>query len=227
MKLSLYEKSYFFLSSIFLTSLVVGNMVGTTKFVSIFSGIFVIPVGLLAYPITFLATDLICEVHGKKRAEFLVWIGFFINVFMLLLMWLGHVLPDVAGISANTSTFEGIYKLFVANVFASMVAYLGAQSIDVKLFHFWKDLTKGKHLWLRNCGSTLISQVVDTSVILLILFYLKELGPSVNSLATLWPLMLSSYSFKVFFALLDTPLFYLGTHLLKEAIEKEQGLELG
>ncbi|MCJ8344408.1 VUT family protein, partial [bacterium] len=79
----------------------------------------------------------------------------------------------------------------------------------------------------RNCGSTLISQVVDTSVILLILFYLKELGPSVNSLATLWPLMLSSYSFKVFFALLDTPLFYLGTHLLKEAIEKEQGLELG
>ncbi|MCO4782092.1 MAG: queuosine precursor transporter [Candidatus Cloacimonetes bacterium] len=224
MKFTIHEKSYFFLSSIFLTSLVVGNMIGTTKFVSLFSGTFIIPVGLLAYPITFLATDLICEVHGKKRAEFIVWVGFFINCYMLILMWLGHNLMDAAGVSSNTSTFEGVYKLFVANVAASMIAYLGAQSIDVKLFHFWKKLTKGKHLWLRNCGSTLISQIVDTVVILSILYYLQELGPNVNSLATLWPLILSSYSFKVVFAVLDTPLFYLGTYLLNRAIEGEAKL---
>ncbi|HIC51831.1 MAG TPA: VUT family protein, partial [Candidatus Marinimicrobia bacterium] len=168
------EKLFLFLSGIFLTSLVLGNVIGTTKFVNVFG--LTVPAGVLAYPFTFLATDLICELYGKKRAQTLVWIGFFMNFFMLGLMTLGHYLQDAQGISGATSTFDSVYTFMVGNVIASMIAYLIAQSIDVRMFHFWKRLTKGKHLWLRNNLSTTVSQMVDTTAILSILFLADNLG---------------------------------------------------
>ena len=135
------EKLFLFLSGIFLTSLVLANIIGTTKFVIVFG--LTVPAGVLAYPFTFLATDLICELYGKKRAQALVWVGFAMNFFMLGLMMLGHYLKDASGISGATSTFESVYEFMIGNVIASMIAYLIAQSVDVKLFHFWKNLTKG------------------------------------------------------------------------------------
>ena len=182
-------------------------------------GDLIIPVGLLAYPVTFLATDLICELYGQDRAQHVVLTGFVLNVFLLFLMWLGHILPDASGVSGATSTFESVYAFMKPNVVASMVAYLIAQSIDVKLFHFWKKLTRGKHLWLRNCGSTLCSQMLDTICILSILYYTNNLGSEVSSLAVLWGLMVKSYLFKFLFALVDTPLFYLSVYYLKDKVQ--------
>ena len=91
------EVFYSFLAGIFLTALTLGNVVGVTKFVDL--GWFVVPAGLLAYPFTFLATDLISELYGRKRAQSIVWVGFFMNFFMLGLMWFGHSLPDASGVS--------------------------------------------------------------------------------------------------------------------------------
>ena len=213
------ESVFLFLAAIFITSLTVGNLVGITKFVDL--GIFVIPAGLLAYPITFLATDLISELYGKRRAQAVVWTGFFMNVFMLGLVWVGHALPDASGVSGATSTFESVYEYLKPNVVASMIAYLIAQTLDVRVFHFWKSLTNGRHLWLRNCGSTFISQMVDTGAILTILYFTGGLGDDVDSIRVLIGLMISSYTFKFVFAVLDTPLFYLGTWLLRERVETE------
>lgn len=213
------EKLFLFLAGIFLTSLVLGNVIGTTKFVQVF--FMTVPAGVLAYPFTFLATDLICELYGKKRAQTLVWIGFFMNFFMLGLMTLGHLLRDASGISGAVSTFENVYRFMVGNTIASMIAYLIAQTIDVHLFHFWKRLTKGKHLWLRNNLSTTFSQLVDTTAILSILYFANNLGDNVNSLAALFGLIVSSYLFKFFFALFDTPLFYLGVWLLKDKVHED------
>ena len=207
------------MSGIFLTCLVLGNIIGTTKFVKIFY--FEIPVGVLAYPFTFLATDLICELYGKKRAQFLVIVGFTMNFFMLGLMTLGYILSDAEGISAGTSVFESVYKFMIGNVIASMIAYLIAQTVDVNLFHFWKNFTKGKHLWLRNIFSTTGSQLVDTILILLILYYANNLGDDVNKLSDLVKLIYSSYLFKFCFALFDTPLFYIGVWFFKPKIENE------
>lgn len=207
---------YLLLSGIFLTSLTLGNIVGVTKFVDL--GIFVIPAGLLAYPITFLATDLMSEIYGRKRAQRLVWTGFIMNFFMLGLMALGHVLPDASGVSGAASTFDTVYDFMKPNVIASMIAYLVAQSIDVQAFHFWKTLTKGRHLWLRNNFSTIGSQLVDTILILSILYASDGLGADIDSIGKLIPLMLSSYAFKVAFALFDTPFFYLGVYLLKARV---------
>ena len=187
MEVEFKDRLFLFLSGIFLTSLVVGNIIGTTKFVDIFG--LIVPAGVLAYPFTFLATDLICELYGKRKAQTLVWIGFSMNIFMLGLMSLGHFLPDATGVSGAASTFEQVYRLMVGNVIASMIAYLIAQTIDVHLFHFWKKLTKGKHLWLRNNASTTFSQLIDTVSILTILYVAENLGPEINTVGKLMQLI--------------------------------------
>jgi uncharacterized integral membrane protein (TIGR00697 family) len=223
------------LSGVFLTSLVLGNVIGTTKFVTIFSldlpswlqaltpelvrngsnYTMSVPAGVVAYPFTFLATDLISELFGRKRAQMLVWVGFGMNVFMLLLMSINQWLPNSSGVSGGLDLFEGVYQFMVGNTIASMIAYLIAQSVDVRLYHFWKRLTKGKHLWLRNNASTTVSQLVDSTAIITILYLAGNLGDSIDNVGAVIILILNSYLFKFFFALFDTPLMYLGVRLLK------------
>ena len=213
------ERLFLFLSGIFLTALVLGNIVGTTKFVNVFG--LTVPAGVLAYPFTFLATDLICELYGKARAQTLVWVGFSMNFFMLGLMTIGHFFPDASGVSAGTSTFESVYKFMVGNVIASMFAYLVAQSIDVQLFHFWKKLTKGKHLWLRNNASTVFSQFIDTFSVLFLLCTFNVLDWDRFSV-----LLINGFLFKVFFAEFDTPIIYFITYYLRKHFNLEFGEEL-
>lgn len=233
-----YKRDALFLSlaGIFLTSLVLGNVIGTTKFVTIFSielsdwvlpvvpelirdqktYTMSVPVGVIAYPFTFLATDLISELYGRKKAQLVVWVGFSMNVFMLFLMSLNHWLPNTAGVSGGLQLFEGVYEFMIGNTVASMIAYLVAQTVDVRLFHFWKDLTNGKHLWLRNNASTTVSQLVDSTAILSILFVAGNLGQEVDTIGKLIILILNSYLFKFFFALFDTPLCYLGVKIFQD-----------
>lgn len=247
-KPSMAQRDTLFLSlaGVFITALVLGNVIGTTKFVTLFTidmpgwlqaitpaivrdgNIYTmsVPVGVLAYPVTFLATDLISELFGRKKAQLVVWVGFFLNFFMLLVMSVGHWLPNTGGVSGGIQLFEGVYEFMVGNTIASMIAYLTAQTVDVRLFHFWKDLTGGKHLWLRNNASTMFSQLVDSTAILTILYLAGNLGENVNSVATLIILILNSYLFKFFFALFDTPLFYLGVRFLRHYDEDPAGHSL-
>lgn len=243
-----YHRDVLFLTlcAIFLTALVMGNIIGTTKFVTLFSltipswllpvvpelvrsgstYAMVIPVGLLAFPVTFLATDLVSELFGRKRAQLLVWVGFFMNIFMIIVMTINAWLPNAFGISGGLELFDGVYSFFIGNTIASMLAYLTAQSIDVRLFHFWKNLTRGKHLWLRNNASTMISQMVDTVAIMSILYFAGNLGESVNTLGALLILIVNAYLFKFFAALFDTPLFYAGVRLLRRFEEDPSGHRL-
>lgn len=234
------------LTGIFLTSLVLGNVIGTTKFVTIFSftmpewlqaitpslvrdgSLYTmsVPAGVIAYPFTFLATDLISELFGRKKAQLVVWVGFFMNFFMLLLMTINHWLPNTYGVSGGLDLFEGVYKFMIGNTLASMIAYLTAQSVDVRLFHFWKKKTNGKHLWLRNNASTLFSQLVDSTAILMILYFAGNLGENITNLGAVFILIINSYLFKFFFALFDTPLFYIGVKLLKDFNEDPEGESL-
>ncbi len=237
---------FFSLAAVFLTSLVLGNVIGTTKFVTLFTwslpnwlvtltpalvrdgAVYTmsVPVGVIAYPFTFLATDLISELFGRKKAQMVVWIGFSMNIFMLLLMTVNHLLPDANGVSGGLSLFEGVYGFMVGNTIASMIAYLTAQTIDVRMFHFWKRLTSGRHLWLRNNGSTMVSQLVDSTAILSILYFAGNLGPDINGIGPLAILILNSYLFKFFFAAFDTPFFYAGVWLFRNYQEDPEGHHL-
>lgn len=240
-----YKRDLLFLglTSVFLTALIMGNIIGTTKFVTLFTihipdwllsivpelvrngseYSMIIPVGLLAFPATFLATDLISELFGRKKAQLVVWIGFFMNVFMIVIMTINYYLPNAYGVSGGLQLYDGVYGFMIGNTIASMIAYLTAQTIDVRLFHFWKEYTKGKHLWLRNNASTMVSQMVDTVAILLILYFAGNLGESINTLGALFILIINSYLFKFFAALFDTPLFYFGVRYLKEYNEDPSG----
>ena len=142
---------------------------------------------------------------------------------MLFLMTLNHWLPNSAGVSGGLHLFEGVYEFMVGNTIASMIAYLTAQTVDVRLFHFWKAYTDGKHLWLRNNASTMVSQLVDSTAILTILYLAGNLGSEINTIGALVILILNSYLFKFFFALFDTPLFYLGVKIFKDFEEDPSG----
>jgi len=234
------------LAGLFIASLVMGNIIGTTKFVTIFSftmpgwlqsitpalvrdgSIYTmsVPAGLLAYPVTFLVTDLISELYGRKKAQSVVWVGFFLNLYMLLMMSIGHWFPNTYGVSGGLNLFEGVYEFLIANTVSSMIAYLIAQSIDVRLFHYLKKLTKGKYLWIRNNGSTMFSQLIDSTTILSILYFSGNLGENVSTLAALGILIINSYLFKFFFALFDTPIFYFSVWYFKEYDEDPGGNSL-
>lgn len=234
------------LSAVFLTALVMGNIIGTTKFLQLLSFDFpewmlpvvpelvrdgtrynlVIPAGLLAFPFTFFVTDLISELFGRKKAQLLVWVGFVMNMFMLGVMTISYYLPDASGVSGGTQLFDGVYGFMVGNTIGSMIAYLVAQTVDVQLFHFWKRFTKGKHLWLRNNASTMVSQLIDSTTILSILYFAGNLGDNVTGLGALVILILNSYVFKFLSALIDTPAIYAAVHYFRDYYEDPEGYEL-
>ena len=209
------EQFYLILTGIFIASLVASNLIFQKFFTWSFLGInFELSVGIIAYPVTFLVTDLISELYGQKRANQVVVSGFFASVFTTLLVLVYVNATAVNWSPIDNFTFKKVFGLTGPAFFASMVAYLTAQLIDVRIFHFWKRLTNGKHLWLRNNASTMFSQLVDTSVILIILC-----TAGVIEWERFFGLWIMGWLFKVFVALIDTPIIYGIIHLLKGKID--------
>ena len=207
------DLAFLVLAGLFLGTMGMLNILGLTRFLqlgSIGSWPIVVAVGALPYPVTFLCTDLISELWGEQKASQLVWVGLLLNGWIVLILWLGGVLPVLAG--APESTFFEVRRLAFGAVGASMVAYLAAQFTDVRLFHFWKRFSGGKALWLRNNGSTLVSQLVDTTAVVLISHYANHVLPVRSDqpvLPQLAGFIASGYLFKAVAALVDTVPFYL------------------
>lgn len=189
--------------------------------------------GIITYPLTFLITDIVSETFGRKRADRMVWLGFGSSLLMLGVLDLARRLtpspfwqvphdyaevfrPDLVTVAADGTmtasaaasqaaymfTFDAPGTL----LFASMTAYLVAQLVDNRLFHFWRRLTKGKALWFRNNMSTGLSQLVDTIIVngIFLHFYWKMDWQAITAV------IIGVYMLKAFLALLDTPLCYLG-----------------
>ncbi len=216
------ERFYMILTAIFIASLVTCNLIFQKFFTWPSLGIpnFALSVGIIAYPVTFIVTDLISELYGKRRANQVVLAGFFASVFTVILVYVAMAVPTAEISPLDNATFEKVFGLSGPAFFGSMLAYLTAQFIDIRIFHFWKRLTEGKYLWLRNNASTMCSQLVDTSVILLILCS-AEVIPWESFYSLLW----MGWMFKVFVALIDTPIIYFCLWLLKDKIEPTSYLE--
>ena len=188
-------------------------------------------VGVLPYPITFLCTDFISELYGKKRATMLVWTGLILNIWVLLILWVGGILPPKVELGPDglpypedfQRTFFMIRKLTFGATIGSMLAYLTAQFVDVHVFHALKKMTKGKALWLRNNGSTLTSQMVDSvAVVTISWFFAKDaihIQPGETAMHAIIILVLSNYVFKMVSALLDTIPFIFGTKWLSKYLQ--------
>ena len=220
------ERVFLVISGLFLGSLTMLNILGLTRFIDLSFTVFgrMVPmplaVGVLPYPVTFLCTDLISELYGRKRAANVVWMGFVLNLWVVFILWLGGVLPGTAG--SEGAVFFQVQTLAFGAVVASMIAYLTAQLCDVWLFHFWKRLTQGRHLWLRNNGSTMVSQLVDsTAVILVTHFYARGLPIAADQ--PLWDqlmtFIIAGYVFKLACAAIDTLPLYLAVRWLSDFLE--------
>ncbi len=236
------ERVFLVLAGTFLCAMTLLNVIGITRFIQL--GPMALAVGVLPYPLTFLCTDLICELYGKRRANFLVTVGLGLNFLILFILFLGNAMPSVpaenmppwqilqlaAPVSLpNGETVDssiGLYQLIYATtsgaVFASMLAYIAAQYCDVQLFHFWKRVTRGKYLWVRNNFSTLMSQMVDSVMVISVTFGAAFLRDELT-FGTLLVLVGSNYLFKATVALLDTGPFYLGVYCLRRYMQLAPG----
>ena len=208
------DQFYLILSGIFIASLVTCNLIAN-KFVTVDLGfkVFIISAGILPYPFTFLVTDLISELYGQKKANLVVLAGFFASMFVLFFLWLGGQFNAIPDSLVTDQVYDSVFRNAWRIIAASMTAYLFAQFIDVRIFHFWKKLTNGKHLWLRNNASTVVSQLLDTILVICILFF------GVWSTDQIFSAIIDGWLFKMLMAFIDTPIIYGIIHLLKGKID--------
>lgn len=186
------------LAMAFITFLILSNIIAV-KLISV--GGFVMTASIVTYPFTFLLSDTIAEVYGRKIATRIVWLGFLFSLAMVLILFIGQILPGAEAWDAQAG-YERILGSVPRIVLGSMVAYLLAQNHDVIAFHFWRRVTKGRYLWLRNTASTVVSQAFDTVLFVTIAFAgTIPTDVLINTIVTL-------YVAKLIVAVVDTPLVY-------------------
>ena len=188
-----------FLSVLFVGFYLLANIIANKQFDL---GPLILTGGLLCFPITFLLTDVINEVYGSAVANKLVWYGLVVMAFAVLIIQIAIAIPP-SGIWEGQDSFRSILGGTFRITIASMVAYIFSQLHDVWAFDMWKRKTKGKHLWLRNNLSTVVSQVIDTIIFIVIAFA----GIVPNS--ALLPMITGQLVVKWIIALADTPFCYL------------------
>jgi len=227
------DRIYGFYLTLFVTMIVLTNIIGVKLFEvfsnpstsSFFSEPVTLTTGIITYPLTFLITDIVCEVFGQKKASQMVIYGFVASILSLVFIKIAVILPGsnvwvngslgYENINEMQRAYESVFTLPGFLISASMLAYLVAQLIDVKIFHFIKKVTSEKKLWLRNNLSTMFSQLIDTIIVNSIFLYF---GLSL-SWEIIINIIIASYIVKVFIAAIDTPLVYAGVHFTRKIMK--------
>lgn len=209
------------LAALFIASLVTCNLIAN-KFVLVDLGFttFKVSAGVLPYPLTFLITDILSEVYGRKRTNAVVASGFLATLLVLLILFLGHSFPALDNSPVTEEEYSSVFRNSWRVISASMVAYLAAQFLDVRLFHFWKKLTNGKKLWLRNNFSTVFSQLVDTILVTTVIFIGVEDFQFISALV--W----DGWLFKILFAAADTLVIYIVIYFFRKSFRLKPGEEI-
>ncbi len=164
--------------------------------------------GVILYSSIFFATDLLSELHGRAAAQRAVMLGFVVSVALVVmtqisLLYVPSTAPETAAFANSVhDATKTLFDYTPRFVFGSLLAYLISQSFDVWIYHRIKHATQGRHLWLRNTLSTLLSQIIDTAVYGLVVWW------GLVSLSTALQLAAAKYVFKFIIAVVDTPFIY-------------------
>ena len=201
---------------IIVASVITAN-IQVLKIVQLFGS--VATLGNVLYGSIFFATDILSEVYGKKAARRAVWLGFIGMALMTIWMQIGlKFIPDISDFSQDS--LSTIFALMPRIAAGSMIAYIVSQHHDIFSFHFWKNKTNGKYLWLRNCASTMVSQAIDSIIFCTIaLWGLFDINIWLQILAT-------TYLLKWFVAVVDTPFIYLAIKVSKTVVARERNITL-
>ncbi len=207
------------LAGIFITNAVVAELIGG-KLIQI--GPFVMSIGILPWPIVFLTTDLINEYFGEKGVRNLSLITACLIAYAFIVLLFAINVPAAIGISpVSDSQFIAVFGQSMWIIVGSLVAFLVSQLIDVSVFWYFRRKTGVGKIWLRTTGSTIISQLFDSFIVLGIAFWL----PGKINTETFISSALTGYTFKLIIAVVLTPLIYLGHHLIKNYLKEDQNAE--
>jgi len=220
------QRVFLVMAALQVTSLIVANMIGVKLFSIDLAGL---PVehtaGMLPFPLTFILTDLLNEFYGKKATRMIAWIAFGMAMFAFVLVMAARALPILEGIpgTADDHSFEVVFGGSALMNLSSIVAFLFGSLIDIAVFGFFKRLTKGKMVWLRATGSTVISQLFDSFVITILYFQVAQglTGGQVAGFDFVLRTALTGYVLKFVIALLLTPAIYAGRGFLRRVVKLE------
>jgi len=203
------------LAGIFITNAIVAELIGG-KIIQL--GPFIMSIGIIPWPVVFLTTDLINEYYGKNGVKKLTFITASLIAYAFIVLFFSINIPAAKGISAVTDEqFQAVFGQSMWIIFASIIAFLVSQFVDVFIFWLLRNRTGGKMIWLRSTGSTVVSQLIDTFIVLGIAFWLTgkmSTDEYINA-------ALTGYTFKLIIAILLTPLIYLGHYLVNNYLGKE------
>jgi len=205
---------YVVLCSIFCTIIVTGNLI-FQKFIdlNIFGNILEVSAGVLLYPVTFLISDLVTEFYGKSHAKLMIRAAFLCSIMVLLIVSTSDFCSATHWSKVDDKTFHSVFNIYGLAAVASIIANYCGQKVDIHIYSYLKELSSGDHLWFRNNVSTFVGQTVDTFIVVSLLS-LFDVIPSSQFIIVI----LSSLSFKLIAALLDTPFCYLGYYLINKFV---------
>jgi queuosine precursor transporter len=213
------ELVFVILAGIFITNAVVAELIGG-KLIQV--GPFVMSIGILPWPIVFLTTDLINEYFGQKGVRKLSIITACLIAYAFVILLFAITIPAAKGISPiSNEQFSAVFGQSMWIIVGSIIAFLISQLIDVAVFWFFKNKTGERKIWLRTTGSTVISQLFDSFIVLGIAFWL----PGKINFETFLSSALTGYSFKLAIAILLTPLIYLGHNLIRKYLKEETKID--
>lgn len=210
-KESITFKIYHIISTAFCVIVIISNTISPKMALLPFFQDFSVPAGLLTYPLTFFLSDLVAEIYGAKRAKQMVYLAFGMSILSFLMIRIALLVPSPT--AENHKQFQDVFGLNGTILFASLTAYIMAQTLDIKIYAIIKIWTGESHLWVRNNGSTLIAQLIDTAIVNLIHLYLG-MGMEISQVISI---MLFSYIYKCTLSIALTPFFYFTVSLFRRA----------
>ncbi len=215
-------KLYTVLSSIFLTALILAEITGGKLIgLEISDGLgFTLTMGVIPFPITFIVTDIINEYYGRRGIRFITFVGMAMILMALLVLQIDMLIPAAAISPVTDNSFNAVFGVSVRIIIGSLTAYLVSQLVDIYVFHLIRQRTGGKLLWLRATGSTVISQLIDSFIVLFIAF-LGQL-----SVQQILLIGITNYVYKFGIAVGTTPLLYLIHAVVDRYLGEETAREL-
>ncbi|MCX6172980.1 MAG: queuosine precursor transporter [Flavobacterium sp.] len=206
---------YVVLAGIFITNAVVAELIGG-KLIHVGSA--VMSIGILPWPIVFVTTDLINDYFGEKGVRKLSLITASLIAYTFVILYLAMQIPAVDGKNLVTDAqFKGVFGQSMWIIVGSIIAFMVSQLIDVTIFHFVKNRTGNKMIWLRSTGSTVISQLFDSFIVLGIAFWMTGKMKTEVFITSAF----TGYFVKLIIAVLMTPFIYLGHYLIRNYIAKD------
>ena len=208
------NKLFMLLSGFFITNAILGELIGS-KLIQI--GPFAMSIGVLPWPVVLVATDLMNEYFGRDGVKKITFVTVGLIVYVFAILFLALQVPSASFSPVNDAQFSAVFGQSLWIIIGSLVAFMASQFIDVFVFWFFKGLTKGKYLWLRASGSTAVSQLVDSFVIIGIAFWL----PGKVKTDDFLNVAISNYSYKFIIAVASTPVIYIAHYFADKYLQKD------